>query len=68
MEKTFDMKVMEGKKEIIETVNNLKLPLTVISMLLHDINTSVDLQLDRELNEQAAALNSAEEKRLENDV
>jgi hypothetical protein len=55
MEKTFDMAVIETKQLIIKTLNESNLPITVISMIIKEIdnimNNEVKISLERQISE-----------------
>lgn len=45
MEKSFNLQVVESKEKILKAINETKLPAIVLQMILKEISSAVDMQV-----------------------
>jgi hypothetical protein len=57
MEKTFDMIVVETKELIIKTLNESKLPITVLAMIVKEIDNAMNNEVKMSLERQRIEMN-----------
>lgn len=62
MDKPFDLKVIEFKNKIVEEINKSELPITVLSMVMHEIVNVVDAEQQKVIASLLAEQNKKENK------
>lgn len=62
MDKPFDLKVIEFKNKIVEEINKSELPITVLSMIMHEIVNVVDAEQQKVIASLLAEQNKKENK------
>lgn len=61
-EKSLDLKILESRQELIDKINTLNLPISVISYLLKDIIQIVDSQLNVQIANEKKAIEQESKK------
>lgn len=62
MDKPFDLKVIEFKNKIVEEINKSELPITVLSIVMHEIVNVVDAEQQKVIASLLAEQNKKENK------
>lgn len=65
MNKPFDLKVIEFKNKIVEEINKSELPITVLSMVMHEIVNVVDAEQQKVIASLLAEQNKKENEEKE---
>lgn len=62
MEKSIDLAIFDFKQSLIKTINESKLPLSIVSFVINDIQQTVDGELNKRITEEQSKLEPVSDK------
>ena len=62
MEKSIDLAIFDFKQSLIKTINESKLPLSIVSFVINDIRQTVDGELNKRITEEQSKIKQASDE------